>query len=206
MNNTIAVSGTGSAAAAPDLAIVEIGVDVLARSVAAARSAAATEMGAVVASLRNSGLQDADISTTSYNIHPEYDHRERRRLRGYRVSNMVEARIKDMDSVGETIDDAAAAAGSDHVVVQGLRFAHQDESALAADARTAAWADASAKAEQLAELAGVPLGSVVAVAEHRSHGGGPPMRARAMEAAMAAPIEPGQLGVTISIEAEFSIG
>ena len=67
-----------------------------------------------------------------------------------------------MDSVGETID-AAAAAGSDHVVVQGLRFAHQDETALAAKAREAAWADASTKARQLAGLADVELGAVVAI-------------------------------------------
>ncbi len=204
MSNTIAVSGSGSAAAPPDLAIVEVGVDVLAGSVAAARAAAASEMGAVVASLRGSGLEDADLSTTAYNIHPEYDHREGRRLRGYRVSNMVEARIKDMDSVGETID-AAAAAGSDHVVVQGLRFAHQDEAVLAAKARQAAWADASAKAKQLADLADVELGPVVAVAEHRSHAGGPPMRARAMEATMAAPIESGELSISVSLEAEFAI-
>jgi uncharacterized protein YggE len=162
-------------------------------------------MTAVVASLRSSGIDEADLSTAAYNIHPEYDHREGRHLRGYRVSNMVEARIRNMDSVGETID-AAAAAGSEHVVVQSLRFAHQDETALAAKAREAAWTDASAKAKQLAGHADVELRAVVAVTEHRGHvGGSPPMRARAMEAAMAAPIESGELSVNVTIEVEFAI-
>ncbi len=202
MNHTVAVTGAGSASAAPDLVIVDIGVEVQATSVAAARSASSAEMSAVIASLRQSGLEDADLTTTAYTINPEYDHRDGRRLRGYRVANMVEARIKEIEAVGEIID---AAAGADHAVVRGLRFAHQDESGLATRARAAAWEDAKTKADQLAGLAGVELGPVVAMAEHRSHGGGPPLRAMAMEAAVAPPIESGELAVNVTIEVEFSL-
>ncbi len=205
MNHTISVTGNGSAAATPSLAIVDIGVEVLAKSVVAARSAAAADMGAVIESLRSNGLGDSDLVTTSYSINPEYDHRDGRRLRGYRVANMVEARIKALDSIGEIID-AAAGAGSEHAVVRGLRFVHEDESGLAATARASAWADAQAKAEQLAELAGVELGRVVAMSEQRGHGGGPPMRAMAMESAMGAPIEAGELASIVAIHVEFAIG
>ena len=204
MRQTIAVTGIGVAAAAPDVALVEIGIDVMAKSVAAARDAAATGMQRIVDSLRSSGLRDADMTTTSYAVHPEYDHREGRRLRGYRVSNTVEARITELDSVGEIID-AAAAAGGDHVTVRGLRFSHSDDTALMATARVAAWSDAEAKAAQLAELAGVTLGRVVAMTEHRVPGGPSPMRAMAMESAAAPPIEGGELGVSVSIDVEFAI-
>ncbi len=204
MNQTIAVTGTGSAAATPDLAVVDIGVDVLARSVVAARAAAATDMGAVIDSLRSSGIGDANLATTAYSINPEYDHRDGRRLRGYRVSNMVEAKIEDLDSLGEIID-AAAAAGSEHVVVRGQRFAHKDESDLAGRARTAAWADAKAKADQHAELGGMVRGPVVSVSEQSGFGGGPPMRAMAMEAGMSTPMQAGELAVSVSIYVEFAI-
>ncbi len=205
MTNTISVSGSGTASTAPDLAILELGVDVLAKSIGEARATASREMNAVIEALRTGGLQDADLTTTAYDIHPEYDHREGRRLRGYRITNMVEARINEPDALGEIVD-AASEAGSTHVVVRGLRFVHSDESELAAVARRAAWNDAKSRADQLAALAGVAVGAVQSISEHRSHSGGPPaLRARAMESAAAPPIESGQLAVSISVDIEFAI-
>ncbi len=202
MNQTIAVNGVGTAAAPPELAIVQIGVDVIARTVAGARATAATGMAGIIDALRTGGLQDGDLTTTSYEIHPEYDHREGRRLRGFRVANTVEARISALDRLGEIIDSATEA-GSDHAVVRGLRFAHDDDKSLASQARNAAWADAEAKATQLAELAGVSLGPVTAIAERSAHPS--PMRAMAMEAVAAPPMEPGDLALTVSIDVEFAI-
>ncbi len=204
MNETIAVTGTGSAAGRPDIAMVNIGVEVLARSVAEARAAAAADIGAVLESLRGSGLTDRELTTASYSINPEYDHRDGRRLRGYRVSNMIEAQVRDLDDLGAIID-AAAQAGSDNTIVNGLRFVHEDDADLAATARAAAWEDARAKAIQLADLAGVGLGPVVSMSE-QGRGGMPPMRAMAREEAMATSIEAGELGVSVTVYVEFGIG
>ena len=205
MNETIAVTGAGSAAGPPDLAIVNIGVEVLAKSVASATAAAASDIASILESLRGSGLGDGDLSTTSYSINPEYDHREGRRLRGYRVSNLVEARVESLDELGQIVD-AAAQAGSDHTIVNGLRFLHKNPTKLAALARSAAFDDARAKAIQLAELAGVGLGSVVSMSEQDHHGGGPPLRAMAREAAMVTSIESGEMDVDVTLHVEFAIG
>ena len=205
MSNTISVSGTGSASAAPDLVVVELGVEVLSRSVADARTVAATAMQAVVNCLRDSGLGDADLATTGYSINPEYDHRNGPRLRGYRVATTVQARIGDVDGTGSTID-LAVAAGGDHVVVRGLRFAHRDETALGAAARSEAWRDALSKAQQLAELAGVALGPPVSISEQPGHVPGPIPRMMAMEAASSTPIEAGELSVATTVNVEFAIG
>ena len=204
MNKTISVSGAGSASAAPDLVIVELGVEVLGQSVALARTTAAAAMQAMVASLRGSGLGTGDLATSAYSINPEYDHRNGPRLRGYRALTTVQARIEDVDDAGSIVD-AAVAAGGDHAVVRSLRFAHRDESALSSAARSAAWGDALGKAEQLAELAGVTLGSPVSISEQAAHAPGPMPRMMAMEAAGAIPIEAGELAVAIAIEVEFAI-
>jgi len=204
MNQTISVSGFGTAAAPPDLAILDIGVEVLARSVAEARATAANAMEAVIASLRDNEIGDAKLKTTSYTINPEYDHRQGSRLTGFRVANIVEVEIEDMVRLGEIID-AAAAAGSEHVIVRSLRFAHRDPAALEMEARSRAWQDASGKAKQLARLAGVEVGGVVAISEQQHQRGPVPMRAMAMETAAAAPIETGELAVMISILVEFEI-
>jgi uncharacterized protein YggE len=205
MNETIAVTGSGSAVGPPDLAIVNIGVEVLAKSVAAARAAAASDIASVLESLRRSGIGDGDLSTTSYSINPEYDHREGRRLSGYRVSNIVEARVESLAELGQAID-AAAQAGSDHTIVNGLRFLHKNPTEHAALARSAAVEDARAKAIQLAELAGVGLGPVVSISEQDHHGGGPPLRAMVREAAMVTSIESGELDVNVTLHVEFAIG
>jgi hypothetical protein len=204
MNQTISVSGIGTAAAPPDLAILDIGVEVMAGSVAGARATAANAMEAVVASLRDSEIGDAKLKTTSYTIIPEYDHRQGSRLAGFRVTNIVEVEIEDMVRLGEIID-VAAAAGSEHVIVRSLRFAHRDVAALETEARSRAWQDASGKARQLAMLAGVEVGGVVAMSEQQHQRGPVPMRAMAMETAAAAPIEAGELAVTISIHIDFEI-
>jgi len=205
MNQTIAVSGTGTASAPPTLAVVDIGVEVVDSSVATARAAAATDMAAVVASLRESGVADTRISTITYTINPEYDHGAGRRFVGYRVVNTVAAQIEDIDAVGDILD-AATGAGGEHVVVRALRFQHQDPAGLEAEARTHAWDDTRNKARQLAELAGVVLGRVVAISEQPHQGGAPvPLRAMAVAAAGGAPIETGELAVTVSIHAEFEI-
>lgn len=204
MNQTIAVSGVGTAASAPDLAVLDIGVEVRARSIAAARAAASEAMEAVLDALREGGVADSGLTTTTYRIHADYDHRAGRRLQGYSVTNMVAAEIEDLDSLGSIIDSATEA-GSEHIVVRGIHFAHRDPVALESEARSRAWQDAKRKAQQLAALGGVGLGDVVAMSEQRHAGGGPsPVRALAAEAA-AAPVETGERAVTIAIQVEFEI-
>lgn len=204
MSSTISVVGNGMISAAPDLAIAELGVEVLGQSVAIARDAAATSMQAIVGSLRDHGLGNAELNTTGYSISPEYDHRNDRRLRGYRVATAVQARIAAIDAVGDIIDNALAA-GGDNTVVRSLRFAHQDDDALAAAARSLAWEDARAKAGQLAELAGLALGPAVAISEQQGHAPGPVPRMVTMEAAAGTPIEAGELSVAITIQVDFVI-
>jgi uncharacterized protein YggE len=205
MNQSIVVSGAGSATGPPDVVVLSVGVEVLARSVAEARAKAAGDAEQVLAALRHHGLESADLRTASLAIHPEYDHRDGRRLRGYRVANSVEATIRDTAGVGNVID-AVVAAGGDSTVVNGIHFTHEDPTDLETRARNAAWVDAQRKATQLADLAGVTLGAARSITEGQSFGAPlPPMRAMAREAAMATPVEAGELAVAITINVEFSI-
>ena len=202
MTNTITVTGVGTARGVPNLARVNIGVEVLGRSVADVRAAAAADTEAVLNTLRSHGIVAGDMNTTGYSIRPEYDHREGRRLRGYRVTNTVEVRIRDLATVGEKID-AAAAAGSDNIVVHGLSFIHDDPTDLDRAARAAAWDDARRRARQLAELAGHRLSHAVTITEE-TYTTPLPVRAMVSEAAAATPFEPGEAAVTVTIRVEFA--
>lgn len=213
------VTGTGSMQLAPDLALLNVGVETFGETVADARQQAATAMDAVTEALRGMGVADRDIQTRYFNISPQYEYHEvevsgRRQskqvLVGYRVNNSATVKLRDLDAVGEAIDGVAEA-GGDAVRIDGLRFTVEDTDTFMSDLREMAVADAQAKGKHLADLAGVSLGRLVYVAE----GGGAPVaqdfrgaqeRVVVMEAmAMASSVSGGELELSLSVQAGFSI-
>ncbi len=84
----ISVTGTGTVTVMPDIAILQLGVEVTSDSVGDARDEAAEAMDRVRESLAEHDVDDDDIRTTSFNIFPQYDFRsEQRRLIGFTVNN-----------------------------------------------------------------------------------------------------------------------
>jgi uncharacterized protein YggE len=205
----ISVSGTGEVTGEPDTLTIDLGVSVLAETVAEATTRASERADALIEALSSGGVAGEDITTTNYSIFPEYDFRgEQQRLIGYRVNNTVRAKIHDIGTAGELIDTAVAAAG-DEATVSGLSFSIEDDAELVEAARTAAWEDARAKAEQLASLSGQTLGRVVAITETMTSTP-PPIpyfeEFAAGDAARAAtPIEPGVSTVTIMLQVDFAL-
>jgi uncharacterized protein YggE len=205
----ITVTGRGEVLAPPDLATVEIGVSVLGPTVSGAAAEAASSAQAVIHSLTGNGVEQREIGTANYSIAPEYDWRENeRRLLGYRVSNTVRARIEDLTRVGPIIDGVTTA-GGDSILINSLQFSIDDDTEPLGAAREAAWADARAKAEHLARLAGRGLGQVVTIAESGFGPPGPiPMPRFSMAAAaedMSTPIEGGSSAVVVSLHVRFDL-
>ena len=203
----ISVSGTGEASGAPDLALVELGVSAEGKTVKEARDTAATAMNDVLDALKGDDVAEKDVQTRQFRIEPEYEYPDgTQELIGYRVTNIVEVKVRDLDRVGEVIDDVAKA-GGDVAQVQGLSFTIEEPDELRAQARQKAMADARARAESLAELAGVKLGKPISVTE--STGASPvafreaaPMGQGVEEAT---PIEAGELEISVTVDVLFAI-
>jgi uncharacterized protein len=202
----IKVSGVGEASAAPDMVELDVGVSVLADTVQAATRIAAERAEAVSSALTAGGVASEDMATTEYSIRPEYDYStNNQRLLGYRVSNTVRAKLRDITSTGPLLDSISSA-GGDETRVNGLSFGVADETSLLARAREAAWNDATAKAEQLAALSGHTLGMATSITE-TIQGPVVPMP-RMMAADMAperasTPIQPGTSSMTVTLQVEF---
>ncbi len=161
----ITVSGEGRVAGTPDTLTLNIGINLERDSVARATEDAAQLATELIDALRAEGVEETDIQTANYSIYPVYDYRnDSRRLLGYRVSNDVRVKIRDLDRAGEIIDSASGH-GGDEVVVNGVTFSLEDNELLVVAAREAAWQEAQGKAEQLARLAGVTLGTPTAISE-----------------------------------------
>ncbi len=212
------VSGIGRKEVEADVAIISLGVESREKTVAAARSAAAEAMTSVLDALSTLGVADDDVVTTSLNIYPievwievEDDngfHNEPR-ITGYTVSNRVRVTVRDIETADEVIDKAAEV-GGDLIRINNISFTVGDPAAHADEIRRRAVEDAKAKAELYAEAFGVELGPVVFVQE--SSGVAPVAQpagrmemAMAMTANVSTPIESGDINLSISIQAGFSI-
>jgi uncharacterized protein YggE len=208
--NGISVSGTGEVYGTPDTLQMQFGVSVIRPTVQQAVGDAAALADGLISSLTASGIAAEDIQTANYSIYPEYDYSgTEQRLLGYRVDNTVTAKIRDLDSAGSVIDEAASGAG-DEIRISGVSFSIEDDTELIAAARAAAWDDAYAKAQQLAELSGTTLGDAIAVSE--SFVGTDPIPvyrdfAAADEAgAFETPISAGQQQVAVTLQVQFATG
>ncbi|MBI2052916.1 MAG: SIMPL domain-containing protein [Candidatus Ryanbacteria bacterium] len=169
--NSISVSGEGKVFVKPDLGQVTLTVFRDEPTVEAAQKKA-TEVGnRIVEFLKSKNIEEKDYKTTNYSIYPNYDYIENRGqvLRGYRVSQTYEVKIRDLAKAGEILSGAANAGANQ---VSDLRFTTEDPNALKEKAREMAIADAKAKAQKLASQLGVRLGDLVSFGE--SGGGIPP--------------------------------
>lgn len=203
----IVVTGMGEVRGRPDTLTLSLGVNVTRKTVGEATADAATAADKVLAALAASGVAKDDTQTRDYSIYPQYAPQTSPdgppRITGYTVSNVVVVKIRDLAKAGAVID-AAAAAGGDEVIVQGVAFTLEDASALVGQARERAWQDAKAKAGDLARLAGVPLGAAVQISETTS-GGSPPVMASGEAARASTPIEPGLVTTSVVITVRFAL-
>ncbi|MBE0415609.1 MAG: SIMPL domain-containing protein [Dehalococcoidia bacterium] len=203
------VSGEGKITVVPDVAILTIGVEAQASTVQEAIDEAAVAMDQVIATLRANGVAEKDIETQWFNIYPvrSWIDGGYELLLGYRVTNMVTANIRDVEATGRIID-AVAQAGEDFIQIQGVSFTVDDPSQYYAEARAEAVADAKARAQQLADLAGVQLGKPFYISES---GGFVPIycdyRIAMSEGGLVppTPISPGETEITLTVQMAFAI-
>ena len=214
----ISVTGSGAVNAAPDIAIVSIGVETRADTVSDARNQAATAMAAIIASLKANGVADKDIQTTRFTIQPVTVYEERTvngirqstpRIVGYQVVNAVQAKLRALDKVGAAIDDAAVA-GGDSTRINSISFSIDDQKPLEVTARQLAVKDALAKAQALAITAGVKVGDAISIVEYSAT---PSVQREALAFASpkaagdsSTPFSGGELEVRIQVQVVFSIG
>jgi uncharacterized protein YggE len=205
-------NGSGKVSAVPDVAVLRLGIEAQDASVAAAQSQAAQAMDAVMIALEDSGVAEKDIQTQYFSIHrvTRWDDRQAKEVViGYRVTNIVTAKIRDIDNVGTVIDQVAVA-GGDLTRIDSIGFSVEDPTPYREEARAKAVADAQAKAEQLAELAGVTLGKPTYISEN-TFVPAPIYRQDFIEMAtagapmMETPISPGELEISLSVQLNYAI-
>jgi len=210
-NTGIWVTGEGKVSVVPDVAILNLGVEAQATTVAEAQQQAAEAMADVMEELDKQGVAEKDIKTQHFSIYPvrrwDKDKNEEI-LVGYRVSNTVMAKIRKVDETGIIID-AVAEVGGDYIRINGISFTVDEPTAYLEEAREKAMADAKTKAEQLADLADVKLGKPTYISESGAYVLVPReyyiSEAAVPASAPTTPISPGETEISLTVQVSFSI-
>lgn len=202
------IVASGEVARRPDIANISAGVVTTAPTASAALEQNAQQMQRVVAALRRAGVADRDIQTSSINLHPDYRHDERGsnpQIIGYRASNEVMVRFRDIANAGKILDTLVAQGANQ---INGPMLGIDKPEEALNEARTKALAAARARAELYARATGKRVGRILSISEAGGHFAPPPMaRMRTFDVAEAAStsIQPGEQTLQVSLAVSFEL-
>jgi uncharacterized protein len=201
----ISVTGEATTSVPPDQAQIDGGVTTDAKTAREASDANNAAMGKVLLALKGAGIDEKDYQTSRLSLQPQYapNRTGSSPIVGYRASNRVTVRIRDVTKVANIIDVLVGAGAND---IGGINFMVSQASKLLDDIREKAIADARRKAEIYARAAGVTLGEPLSIAEEGS--AAPVFRSNKMAAggmAAAAPVAQGEETLSVSVSVSWAI-
>lgn len=207
---TMNVNGIGTVELTPDIAYVYIGVHDEAATASEAVDANKAHTTAVIDAIKAAGVDAKDIRTSNFSIWPSQQYSPEGTVTGtiYMVDNSVYVTVRDLDSLGDLLDDAISAGANS---INSITFDVADKTEAVKEARAKAVDDAKLQAQELADAAGIALGSVQNLSFYDNSaypapfyggkGGGGGMDA----ASLAVPIQPGSLTISVTVNMTYSL-
>ena len=201
----LSVTGEERIDSPPDMATITMGVSYDADTAGAALQATSEATAAMLAILEGADIAARDMQTRDLSLQPIWDNRSSSlkgpRVSGYRASNTVVVRVRDLPKLGGVLDRVVQEGAN---TFHGLSFDLQNPRPALDAAREAAVADAMRKAALFANAAGLRLGPVVSLTES---GSAPqPMRLERMAAmSEAVPIAEGEVTISASVTMVFEL-
>lgn len=165
---SVTVTGEGEAFAIPDIATFSFSMTATNKEVLSAQQEVTRKIDAALAFLRENGVAEKDIKTSSYDIYPKYEYNQivcirtpcptqKQELVGYEVTQAILVKVRDTKKAGTLLGGLGTVGVTN---VSGLNFSLDDKDAKQREARGLAIKDAEEKAKQLARDLGVHLGAI----------------------------------------------
>jgi uncharacterized protein YggE len=196
--------GRGSIEQPPDVAMINVGVQVEAKTAAEARAQQATNMNGVFAAVKAAGIADRDMLTGDMSLNPayEYPNNARPHLTGYQASNSITIKVRKLDTLGKTLDAVVKGGGN---TINGISFSVDQPDKFQNEARVEAIKDAAAKAELYAMAVGYKVKRIVTISEQEFYPQPPmPVMMRMQDmAAASTPIAAGEVSLVQTVNVVF---
>jgi len=206
----LTVSGEGRAFAAPDIALLQLGVISEGMSIKKVIEDNTEKMNAILQEIKDLGVEEKDIQTTNYSLTPRYDWIEGERVfRGYTLNQEINVKIRNFEKIGLILEGAT---GKGANLVGDLQFTVDDLEKVRESARREAIEKAKAKANQISTASGLKLGKITNLYEdfygipYQATGLGGAMKEAATSAAQVPPqIQAGENEITVSITLVYQL-
>jgi uncharacterized protein YggE len=216
MPMSISVNGEGEASAIPDVGQFSFSVTAEGADATAAQAASGTKINDLIAYLKEQGVEEKDIKTENYNMYPKYRYENKGCFGtwcppteeipdGFEVSQTVAVKVRDTGKAGTLIAGVGEKGATN---ISGLTFTIDDETALKAEARSKAIADAKTKAEKIAADLGVEIVRITSFYENEGYYGydsHAPMMEKAMDASVAPDTPVGENTTKVSVSVSFEV-
>jgi hypothetical protein len=211
--NTISMTAEGKVQGTPNLATINLGVITKGATAAVVQDENSKKINQVIKYLKDNGVEEKDITTSSYSIYPDYEYKDgRSNIVGYQANQTVTVKMHKADQekakIGQVIDGATNNGVNE---VSGVYFSFEDIDDIRQEARKIAVSKAKVKAQELAAEAGLKLGKVVSISEGASYYP-QPMYDKAYASGMggggssvAPEVQPGTQDITENITVVFEV-
>lgn len=193
----VVTAGEGVIQSTPDRAWITVTAESRASSPRDAQRRNADAMTPVQDRLRMAGIPQDAIKTVVYDLQPDWDYsNDRRVLRGYVARNTIDVRIDNIDRVGELLDLVVNAGATS---VEQIRFDLKNRERVEREALRVAVADARERATAAASGAGLTVDRIIRIDEQGVSS--PPIRVltetlqAGRVASAAPPVTPGSMEV-----------
>ena len=205
---TVTVHGTSSITLKADYGSINLGVNTKGATVAEAQAANSAAMDKVIAAIREQGVAEEDIVTSSFNVYANYDYQyskltEGESVSGYQVDNMLMVTVRDLNNISKVLDVAMAAGANQSY---GITFSSAKQADAYDEALKNAAKDGAHKAELLAASMDKTLSGLVAMEEkeysYNLYGGSAMYKAE--DAAAGTPILAGQIVVNATVSLTYN--
>ena len=165
-----------------------------------------TRLRLIASSLREMGIEEKDIQTSSFNIYPQQQFGPTGEMTGttYVVNNTVNVTVRDLQLIGRLLDVVVSTGANS---IDGVTFDVQDKSKAVAEARRLAIESARSQADEMAQTAGVTLGDLQTMSVYSSQPSVMNYEAKGGMAALASqvPVSAGQLVIQVEVSVTYFI-
>ena len=210
--NTIAVSGMAEQEVAPDMAYIDVGINVRADDAETARTQEAQIASQIRRALLGLAITDNDLQNTSYYLYQEYkvDRNGVRTADKYVLDSSIKVTVKDLDKLSQVIDNVVEAGATN---ISNITYALSTQNIIQRQLLATAVANARDKAAVVANAASRTLGNMLS-ADINSFDGGTIVAYGAnklrsttnlAEDGVATKLSPGKIKLNARVQVVFSL-
>lgn len=210
--NTIAVSGMAEQEVAPDMAYVDVGINVRADDAETARTQEAQIASQIRRALLGLAITDNELQNTSYYLYQEYkvDRNGVRTADKYVLDSSIKVTVKDLDKLSQVIDNVVEAGATN---ISNITYALSTQNIIQRQLLATAVENARDKAAVVANAGSRTLGNMLS-ADINSFDGGTIVAYGAnklrsttnlAEDGVATKLSPGKIKLNARVQVVFSL-